>query len=89
LVVAAGVARRRRWAFKAARIVQVLLLLGFALSFLIGLLAVVDFSINLLTIIMNVAMPIGVIRLLRSRPDLTAKRQSRPLEETTQVAAAA
>jgi hypothetical protein len=41
------------------------ILLAFILSFLLGLLAQLDFSINLMTLITNVALPVALIRLLR------------------------
>ena len=88
-VVAAGMVRRRRWAFKAARVVQILLLVGFALSFLIGLLAAVDFSINLLTIITNVVMPFAMIRLLRRSSNLMARPESLPGVEPQTIATTA
>jgi hypothetical protein len=64
-VLAAGVVRGWRWARKTAVILQSLILLAFILSFLLGLLAQLDFSINLMTLITNVALPVALIRLLR------------------------
>ena len=65
-VLAAGVVRRWRWARKAALAVQTIVLLAFAASFLLGLLAQLDFSINVMTLMTNVALPITVIRLLQT-----------------------
>jgi hypothetical protein len=67
IVLAAGVVRRWRWARRTALVVQWLVLLAFALSFLLGLFKEVDFSINLLTLITNVLLPISILRLLRRR----------------------
>jgi hypothetical protein len=63
-VLAAGVVRDWRWARKTAVILQWLILVAFGLSFLLGLLAALDFSINLMTLITNVVLPIALIRLL-------------------------
>jgi hypothetical protein len=65
---AAGVVRRRRWALRTALVAQYVTLLGLAASFLLGLLAVLDFSINLMTLLTNVALPLTLIRLLRTQP---------------------
>ncbi|HEY7466116.1 MAG TPA: hypothetical protein VIB47_05430 [Dehalococcoidia bacterium] len=70
-VLAAGVVRRWRWARKTAVILQSIILLAFVVSFLLGLLAQLDFSINLMTLITNVALPVALIRLLR-RPKAAA-----------------
>lgn len=64
-VLAAGVVRRWHWARRTAVIVQAIVLLAFAASFMLGLLAQLDFSINLMTLITNVCLPVAVIRLLR------------------------
>jgi hypothetical protein len=64
-VVAAGVARRRRWALKLAVLCQFIILAGFMLSFLLGLLAQLDFSLNLATLLTNLAIPIWLIKLVR------------------------
>jgi len=64
-VLAAGVVRRWRWARRTAVIVQAIMLLAFVVSFLLGLLAQLDFSINLMTLITNVCVPVALIRLLR------------------------
>ena len=70
-VLAAGIVRRWRWARKTAVILQLIILLAFVASFLLGLLAQLDFSINLMTLITNVALPVALIRLLR-RPKAAA-----------------
>jgi hypothetical protein len=70
-VLAAGVVRGWRWARKTAVILQWLILVAFGLSFLLGLLAALDFSINLMTLITNVALPVALIRLL-PRPKMLA-----------------
>lgn len=63
-VSAAGVVRRWRWARTCAVILQWIVLLAFVLSLLLGLLAQLDFSLNLMTLITNVALPVTLIRLL-------------------------
>lgn len=77
-ILAAGVMRGahrvgRRWTLKATRIVEALSLASFFVSAVIGLLGEVDFTINLVTLITNVALPVAVIILLsndRPRPQL-------------------
>jgi hypothetical protein len=64
-VVAAAVARRRRWALKLAVLCQFIILAGFVFSFLLGLLAQLDFSLNLATLLTNLALPIWLIKLVR------------------------
>jgi hypothetical protein len=64
-VVAVGVGRGWRWSRKAALVMQGIVLLAFAVSFLLGLLAQLDVSFNLMTLVTNVAMPVAVIKLLR------------------------
>ena len=65
LVLAAGVVRGWRWARRVASVVQWLILVGFLISLLLGLLAALDFSISLMTLITNLVMPITLIKLLR------------------------
>ena len=63
----------RRWTRKATMIVEGLSLLSFLANAVIGLLDEVDFTINLVTLITNVALPIAVIVLLsndRTRPQI-------------------
>ena len=67
-VLAAGTVRRWRWVRRATLVVQSLTLIAFALSMLLGLLAALDFSLNLLTILTNVALPVGVITIVRHAP---------------------
>jgi hypothetical protein len=86
-VVAAGVARNRRWARRVAIVVESLILAGFAISLLIGVLPQIDFSINLLTLITNLALPVTVIRLLR-RSRVVADAPARSAEVTSSHAAA-
>ncbi|HET8678499.1 MAG TPA: hypothetical protein VFM39_00145 [bacterium] len=77
-ILAAGVVRSahrvgRRWTIKATVIVEALSLASFLVSAVIGLLGEVDFTINLVTLITNVALPVAVILLLsndRPRPQL-------------------
>jgi hypothetical protein len=64
-VVAAAVARRRRWALRLAALCQFIILAGFVISLLLGLLAQLDFSLNLATLLTNVAIPIWLIKLVR------------------------
>ncbi|HEY7269367.1 MAG TPA: hypothetical protein VH951_06040 [Dehalococcoidia bacterium] len=71
-VLAAGTVRRWRWVRRVTMVVQTLTLLAFALSFLLGLLAALDFSLNLLTLITNVVLPVSVIALARRMPRAVA-----------------
>lgn len=86
-VVAAGVVRNRRWARRVAIVVESLILAGFAVSLLIGLLPPIDFSINLLTLITNLVLPVALIRLLR-RSRLVADAPARSAEAASSHAAA-
>lgn len=88
-VLAAGVVRRARWARRVTVIVQVMTLLGFVASAMFGLIAALDFSLNLLTLITNIALPIGIISLLQN-PALSAaawRRDPVELPVETRVAA--
>jgi hypothetical protein len=63
--VAGRASKSQGWARRAALFAQWVTLLAFAISFLLGLLAQLDFSINLMTLLTNVAMPVALIKLLR------------------------
>lgn len=68
---ASGYPAGRRWTRKATIVVEALSLASFFASAVIGLLGEVDFTINLVTLITNVALPVAVIVLLsngRARP---------------------
>ncbi len=86
-VLAAGVVRRWRWARKAALAVQTIVLLAFAASFLLGLLAQLDFSINVMTLMTNVALPITVIRLLQTSKRAAASASFSGAPDGVQTAA--
>jgi hypothetical protein len=87
-VLAAGTVRRWRWARRATLVVQWLTLLGFGLSLLLGLLDQVDFTLNLMTLLTNVVLPVSVIRLLR-RPKAAAVAAHEALRATPEGAQAA
>ncbi|MGH2374889.1 MAG: hypothetical protein ACRDIC_15680 [bacterium] len=70
---ASGYPAGRPWTRKATMIVEALSLASFLASAVIGLLGEVDFTINVVTLITNVALPVAVIVLLsndRTRPEL-------------------
>lgn len=84
-VLAAGVARRRRWARRGAYTIEVLILLGFLVGFLLGLLAAIDFTITVMTLVTNLAVPIVAIGLLRAQGHSEAAASR--LAESAEVAA--
>ena len=84
-VIAAGVARRRRWARRGAFTIQILILLGFIVGFLLGLLAAIDYTVSVMSLVTNVALPIVAIGLLRMQGD--AEAAARNPAERVEVAA--
>ncbi len=84
-VLAAGVARRRVWARRGALVVEVLILLGFLFGFLLGFLAAIDYTITVMGLVTNAAVPIGVIGLLHVQGDAEAAASN--LSEPVEVAA--
>jgi hypothetical protein len=72
-VLAAGTVRDWRWARRVTLGVQYLTLLGFVASAVLGMIPALGFSLNLMTLITNVVLPVSVIRLLRRpRPAVEA-----------------
>jgi len=76
-VFAAKVVSGRRWALVALIVVQGITLVGFWLQFGAGFLPWVDFTVNLVGLITNVAMPASVVYLcatvLVSQPSAEAQ----------------
>jgi hypothetical protein len=64
-VLATKTRRNRRWARRTASVIQWLMLTGFAISALLSLLPALDFSVNLMTLLTNLVLPITLIKLLR------------------------
>jgi hypothetical protein len=67
--------RQRRWALRGLVVIAWITLVGFVLQFLVGLIPAVDFTINLVGLMTNVALPAAVIWLCR--PYLRAIRHAR------------
>ncbi len=65
--LAAGAVRGWQWTRKVTLVVEALSLVSFMASAVVGLLGEVDFTINLVTLITNVALPAAVIGLLMNR----------------------
>lgn len=63
LYLAAKVVTGRRWALISLTVVQALTLLGFGTQLVAGALPWVDFTINLVVLITNLAMPIAMLYL--------------------------
>src|SRR5215467_9229627 len=57
--------RQRRWALRGLVVLAWITLVGLVLQFLVGLFPAVDFTINLVGLMTNVAMPAAVIWLCR------------------------
>ncbi len=88
IVVAAGVVRRWRWARRVAIVAQSLILLAFVISLLLGLLAALNFSVSLMTLITNLVLPISLIKLLRhSKAEVAALPAAEPIEANAANAA--
>jgi hypothetical protein len=75
IVFATQALRRRRWALRALTVLAWITLVGFVLQLLIGLFPAVDFTVNLVGLMTNVALPVAVILLCR--PELKAIKQAR------------
>lgn len=75
IVFATRALARRRWALRALTVLAWITLVGFALQLVIGLFPAVDFTVNLVGLMTNVALPAAVILLCR--PDLKAIKQAR------------
>lgn len=75
IVFATRALSRRRWALRALTVLAWITLAGFALQLVIGLLPALDFTVNLVGLMTNVALPAAVILLCR--PELKAITQAR------------
>jgi hypothetical protein len=62
-VLAAKVVSGRRWALITLIVLQVVTLTGFWLQLVAGILPWIDFTVNLVGLITNVALPVGVVWL--------------------------
>jgi len=63
VVLATKVVKGRRWAMVTLMVVQVITLVGFTIENLIGLLPGLDYSVNLVGLATNVALPITMVYL--------------------------
>jgi hypothetical protein len=75
LLFAAAALRRRRWALRGLVVLAWITLVGFGLQLVAHLLPWVDFSVNLVGLLTNLALPIAVIWLCR--PELVAIKRAR------------
>jgi hypothetical protein len=75
LVFATGAVRRRRWALRALVVLSWVTLSGFVLQLLVGLVAPVEFTVNIVDLMTTVGIPVAVIWLCR--PQLRAIRLAR------------
>jgi hypothetical protein len=73
-IFAANARRDRRWARKSASAIQWLMLAGFTISALLSLLPALDFSVNLMTLLTNLVLPITLIKLLRHARRIEVER---------------
>ncbi len=75
IVVATSALRRRRWALRALVVLAWVTLAGVVLQVVVGLFPAVDYTLNLVGLMTNVALPVAVIVLCR--PHLRAIRRAR------------
>lgn len=72
MVLAGGVARRRRWALATVTVLEMLSLLAYHLNLLLGAVPQIDVTVNLVSLLSQVALPVAIvvqcIRLLRGAP---------------------
>ncbi len=88
IVAAAGVVRRWCWARRVAIVALSLILLAFVISLLLSLLAQLNFSVSLMTLITNIVLPISLIKLLRqSKAKAAALPASEPIDASAASAA--
>lgn len=88
--LAARAGQRGRWALRVVRGVQVFFLLNLAISVLLGLSPVVDFSPNLVTLLTNLALPLSVLHLMsRITPRAAQASATVPIIATSRVPSAA
>jgi hypothetical protein len=80
LLLAAKVGRGRRWAIIAMIVVQLGTVVGFWLGVVVGLLPWVDYTVNLVGLLMNLALPAAVAYLcasvLAARPAATIGQET-------------
>lgn len=81
-ILAVGVTRGNRWARRAAIGTELIVVLAFGASFLLGLMAQVDMSFSFMTLLSSVVLPVTVINLLRrpARAPITATARTVRLE---------
>jgi hypothetical protein len=79
LLFATFAVRRRRWALRALVVLVWITLAGVVLQFLVGLFPAVDYTLNLVGLMTNVALPAAVIWLCRPylREIKLARREAR------------
>ncbi|MCI0688329.1 MAG: hypothetical protein L0Y54_14000 [Sporichthyaceae bacterium] len=65
LVLATAVVRGRRRAAMAVIVIELVSLTGYGLNLLIGLVPQVDVTVNLVTLLTNVALPVAIVVLCR------------------------
>jgi len=75
VVLATKAVKGRRWAMVTLMVVQVITLVGFTIQNLIGLLPGLDYSVNLVGLASNVAMPIAVVYLCASLIDRSRRHR--------------
>lgn len=86
VVFATFAVRRRRWALRALVVLAWITLAGVVLQFLVGLFPAVDYTLNLVGLMTNVALPAAVIWLCR--PYLREIRRARREARAARLAAA-
>jgi hypothetical protein len=65
-VLAAGSVRGWRWTRGAIVLVEALVLIGFGFGMLLGLVAALDYSLNLVTLMTNLALPLSILVLVKN-----------------------
>jgi len=85
--LAAGTVRGWRWVLKATLAVECLVLLGLALSLLLSLAPGLTVSLNLMTLVTDVGLPLVIISL--ARPQGARARVVAPVEDAAEARAAA
>jgi hypothetical protein len=85
IVFATRALRRRRWALRGLVVLAWITLVGVVLQLLVGLFPAADFTVNLVGLMTNVALPIAVIWICR--PYLRAIKQARRADRAAQRAA--
>ncbi len=80
LVFASAALRRRRWALRALVVLAFITLVGFGLHLIAHLLPGLDFSVNIVGLLTNLALPLAVIVLCW--PELAAIKRARRAART-------